>query len=103
MYAHILSSALDDWVDQLTDEALVEYALVCRTETLACHGGKVALTALSAQIAYDRALLKLGEAHGINVKALTFLHPSEDRAFLEASLAAAGLDLVAEAALRDES
>ena len=101
MYARILSSALDDWVDQLTGEALVEYALVCRTETLACHGGKVALTALSAQVAYDRSLLKLAQAHGINVDALTFLHPSEDRAFLESSLAEAGLDLAAEARLRD--
>ena len=101
MYAHILSSALDDWVEQLTGEALVEYALVCRTETLACHGGTVALIALSAQVAYDRALVKLAEAHGINVKAITFLHPREDRAFLEASLATAGLDLVAKARLRD--
>ena len=100
MYAHILSSAFDDWVEQLAGDALVEYALVCRTEMLECRNSNVAITALSAQISYDRALLKLSEAYGVNARALTFLHPGEDRAYLEASLAAAGLDLVAEARSR---
>jgi hypothetical protein len=95
MYAHILSSALDDWVDELTGDALVDYALACRGEMLKpCgHQGEAALIALSAQVAYDRALLKLCEAHGIDVVDLSFLHPQEERARLEAALAGAGLDL----------
>jgi hypothetical protein len=96
MYAHILGSALDDWVDELTGEALSDYALVCRSEMLrppAFEGG-VALTALAAEVAYDRALIKLCEAHGIDVIDPSFLHPREERARLEEALASAGLDLV---------
>jgi hypothetical protein len=95
MYSHILSSALDDWVDELTGDALMDYALVCRSEMLLPRGhqGESALTSLAAEVAYDRALLKLCEAHGINVVDLSFLHPQEERARLEAALAMAGLDL----------
>jgi hypothetical protein len=96
MYAHILASALDDWVDELTGDALFDYALVCRSEMLlprVCQGG-VALTALAAEVAYDRALIKLCEAHGIDVVDLSFTHPREERARLEEALAVAGLDLV---------
>ena len=89
MYSHILSSALNDWVDELTGEALVEYAVVCRSEMLRPieHQGESALTSLAAEVAYDRALLKLCEAHGIAVADLSFLHPHEERARLEAALA----------------
>ena len=96
MYAHILASALDDWVDELTNDALIDYALVCRSEMLQPREfqGKVALTALSAEVAYDRALIKLCEAHGIDVVDLSFLQPREERTRLEEALAAAGVDLV---------
>jgi hypothetical protein len=95
VYAHILSSALDDWVDELTGDALIDYALVCRDEMIKPGGrhGETALMALSAQVAYDRALLKLCEAHGIDIDNLSFAHPRQERARLEAALAAAGLDL----------
>ena len=81
MYAHILSSALDDWVDELTGDALVDYALVCRSEMLKPRGheGEAALIALSAEVAYDRALIKLCEAHGVDVIGLNFSHPREER------------------------
>jgi hypothetical protein len=95
MYAHILSSALNDWVDELTGDALVDYALVCRTEMRRPpqYQGETALIALAAEVAYDRALIKLCEAHGIGVVDLSFLHPRQERARLEAALVAAGIDL----------
>ena len=95
MYSHILSTALDDWVDELTGDALIDYARACRTEMLMPRGyqGMSALTSLATEVAYDRALLKLCEAHGITVVDLNFLRPQEDRARLEAALAEAGLDL----------
>ena len=34
MYTHLLSSGFDDWVDALTGETLIDYALICRAETL---------------------------------------------------------------------
>jgi len=95
MYSLILLSALDDWVNEFTGDALIDYALVCRSEMLkpSEYQGGSALTSLAAEVAYDRALLKLCEAHGINVVNLSFLHPQEERARLEAALAMAGLDL----------
>jgi hypothetical protein len=95
MYAHILSSALNDWVDELTGDALVEYAFVCRSEMRQPpqYQGETALIALAAEVAYDRALIKLCEAHGIGVVDLSFLHPRQERARLEAALVAAGIDL----------
>jgi hypothetical protein len=95
MYAHILSSALDDWVDELTGHALIDYALVCRSEMRrpSQYPGQTALTALAAEVAYDRALIKLCEAQRIGVSDLSFLHPRQERARLEAALAAAGVDL----------
>ena len=96
MYAHILASALDDWVDELTGDALFDYTLVCRSEMLkpGDYEGDVALTALAVEVAYDRALIKLREAHGIDAIDVNFLHPREERTRLEEALAAAGLDLV---------
>lgn len=97
MYAHILSSVLDEWVDELTGAALVDYALVSRVEMLESspHQGYPACTVLAAEIAYDRALCKLCEDNGIAIDALSFAHPAQARARLEGELVAAGIDLVA--------
>ena len=95
MYSHILSSALVDWVDELTGQALFEYAVVCRNEMLrpSVPQRESALATLAAEVAYDRALLKLCEANGIDVVDLNFLHPKEERNRLEAALANMGVDL----------
>jgi hypothetical protein len=95
MYSQILSSALDNWVDEPTGDALIDYALACRTEMLTPRGyhGESSLSSLAAEVAYDRALLKLCETHGIDVVDLDFLHPEVERARLEEALATAGLDL----------
>jgi hypothetical protein len=97
MYADLLSSALVGRLEQLSGDALVGYALICRANMLAsgpCRGNS-AYAALATEIAYDRALLKLCAANDIAVVAADFSHPVEERHRLEVELADAGLDLAA--------
>jgi hypothetical protein len=95
MYVDILSSALDDWVDELTGTALVEYALCCRTELFEAgtHHGDAAYALLAVEISYDRALIKLCDANDIAVTAAAFAFPGQERARLERELATVGIDL----------
>ncbi len=94
MYAAILSSVLDDWVDELSGEALVEFARICRVQMLdVSPASDSASTALAAEISYDRALIKVCQAQGIAVMLEGFLHPSDERARLEHELVAFGIDL----------
>jgi hypothetical protein len=96
MYAHILSQALRDWADDLSGDALIDFARVCRTQMLdASPPGSAKSTALSAELSYDRALIKLCEAHGIEVKYLSFSRPGQERDRLERRLTAIGIDLMA--------
>jgi hypothetical protein len=108
MYTHLLSSVLDDWVDAFTGEALVNYALVCRAEMLASPSRHwdapedwSACGALGVEIAYDRALIKLCAANGIEVSVEGFSHPAPERARLEHQLAISGIDLMDLARRRD--
>ena len=98
MYAHLLSSVLDDWVDELAGDALVDYALACRAATLVsrprCSGSRMdesACIALSAEIAYDRALIKLCAANDIEVSPEGFSRPAAERGRLEYQLATRGI------------
>jgi hypothetical protein len=95
MYTHLLASVFDDWVDELTGSALVDYTLVCRDEMLASalHRPGSASMALAAEVSYDRALIKLCVANGVEVNALGFSHPAVERERLEHGLMAAGVDL----------
>jgi hypothetical protein len=95
MYVDILSSALDDWVDELTGPALVDYALCCRTELFEAgpHYGGAAYALLAVEIAYDRALIRLCSANDIAVIAAAFAFPGQERARLERELATIGIDL----------
>jgi len=97
MYVDILSSALDSWADELTGTALVDYALCCRAEMLGVgpHHGDTAYSSLAAEVAYDRALIKLCETNGMLVEATSFAFPRQERARLEHELAAAGIDMAA--------
>jgi hypothetical protein len=97
MYTHLLLSVFDDWVDELTGSALVDYAVVCRAQMLASapHRGESASLALAAEVSYDRALIKLCIANGVEADALGFSHPGAERARLEHDLATAGIDLAA--------
>jgi len=107
MYTHLLSSVFDDWVDEFTDDALVDYAVVCRAEALAIGQkrsdgriGEPASIALGAQIAYDRALIKLCAANGVEVSTEGFSHPDTERTRLEHELATRGVNLSGKARKR---
>ena len=97
MYVDILSSALDTWVDELTGRELVDYALTCRAEMLGTHPhlGDSAYSSLAAEIAYDRALIRLCETNDIDVVPTSFAFPRQERARLELELAISGIDLAA--------
>jgi hypothetical protein len=104
MYVDILSSALDGWVDEPTGTALVDYAVRCREEVLGIgplHDN--AYASLAAEVAYDRALIKLCEMANVTVMTTDFAFPSQERARLERQLAAAGIDLAALAHRRQET
>ena len=93
MYADILSSVLNDWVDELSGPALIDFAQVCRVQMLESSGG-TAVVALAAELSYDRALIKVCDAHAIDTTTRRFSHPKEERARLEHELTAIGIDLV---------
>ena len=96
MYADILSSVLNDWVDGLSGAELVEFARVCRAQMLDVSPRRdSASTALAAELSYDRALIKVCQAHGIAVMPWRFSHPGEERGRLERELVTIGVDLVA--------
>jgi hypothetical protein len=96
MYLQLLRGVLDDWVDELEGPALIDYAVMCRSATARSpQSGDVAHVALAAEISYDRALIKLCTASGIEVDVMAFSHPFEARSRLERELAALGTDLVA--------
>ena len=99
MYVELLTSALDEPIEDLEDDALADHALACRADflRLGSHQGTSAYTALALEVAYDRALLQLCTARGIAVTSARFVHPKEERRRLELELAAAGIDLVAPA------
>lgn len=96
MYVDILSSSLNDWVEELSGDALIDFTLVCRAQMLGSIPPRsTATTVLSAELSYDCALIKLCEANGIDVTTLDFSHPDHERDRLESGLLAIGIDLVA--------
>ena len=96
MYLHLLTSVLDDWVDEFSGPALVDYAVMCRSEMLRCQvrRGDAAHLGLAAEIAYDRALLKLCAEHCVETDVMAFAHPLQARTRLERELATWGIDVV---------
>jgi hypothetical protein len=105
MYLDLLASVLDDWVDELSGTALVDYAVGCRSKMLTTHPrrGEVAEIALSTEVAYDRALVKLCFGHGVDVDVMAFAHPRRARSLLERELAEIGIDLAALSQVRHKS
>lgn len=97
MYLDLLSGVLDDWVEELSGRALVDYAVVCRNEMLRSgpRRGDAAHIALAAEIAYDRALIKLCVEQCIDVDLTEFSYPIRARSHLETQLAEVGIDLTA--------
>jgi hypothetical protein len=99
MYADLLASALADWVG-LNGRELENYARACRdtVERPGAYGAVRHSDLLVAEVAYDRALVRLCEVRGIEVHASWFVEPAAARRRLEIDLAAAGLDLMTDAA-----
>ena len=95
MYVDLLSNALDDWIGELNDADLLNHVLICRFEMLSAvpRRGESTYSALAAEIAYDRALIKLCKAHSIDVSAQDFVFPSEERDRLELALSSVNVDL----------
>jgi len=96
MYAELLSSIQSDPLDAMNGSGLVAYA-IARRAALLHHiptSEEGVYDALSEEVAYDMALMKLCERHGIEAAASGFSHPKEERARLERALTAAGIDLV---------
>jgi hypothetical protein len=96
MYVDFLAQALEGWSDERPREELIEYVVACRADMLFLrHSDQVcAFAALASEIAYDRALMTLCAAEGIEVVATRFAHPSSERRRLEQELAARGIELV---------
>jgi hypothetical protein len=99
MYAELLSHAMERWEGEFSEEALFDYALACRLEMLsfAPASGSDAYLTLAKEIAYDRSLMKLCSAYGIDANAADFSHPSQERIRLERALAVHGVRLSAHA------
>jgi len=95
MYVELLSGALESWVDELTNPQLVRYARTCRDALVhpGTYGAVSNAEVLVAEIAYDRALIRLCERHAVQVDTRAFLFPDIARAGIEAALRDAGVSL----------
>ena len=76
MYADILSSVLNDWVDELSGDALIDFAQLCRAQMLESARDR-GVIALAAELSYDRALIKVCEAYGIDATILRYSYPEQ--------------------------
>ncbi len=95
MYVEVLSGALESWVADLDEDDLLDYVLACLLALLspADAVGRAADAALAAEVAYDRSLIKLAMAYGIDVETGRYLQPAVERQRLERALAGKGVDL----------
>jgi hypothetical protein len=95
MYVRVLCGALEEWNQDLGEDDLLDHAVTCRA-ALPAHAlgaGGWAQASLEAEVAYDRALIRLAAVHGIDVQARNFAHPGIERMRLETALARQGIDL----------
>jgi len=95
MYVEVLSGALESWVADLDEDDLLDHVLACllALPSPADKVGRAADAALAAEIAYDRALMKLAAAYDIDVAAGRYSRPALERHRLEAALTRRGVDL----------
>ena len=95
MYADLLSRAQGSLREDLDGEALLCYALDCRSEILA--SGPItrgtAISALAVEVAYDCALLKLCATEDIGALPRDFSYPPQGRHRFELELKSVGIDL----------
>jgi hypothetical protein len=98
MYVDILSAALaGEHGGPTTSEGLFSAAILCRTRMLDSRRRRrgSAESQLAYEVDYDRALINLCTALGIDTQPGRFAQPAEERSRLEQALAAAGEDLAA--------
>ena len=95
MYVRLLSASLEDWTDELTIEELIDHVLACRNEMLETLSGErdTVYALLGAEVAYDRALIKLCAVLNIEGDVVSFTSPKQERHRVEAALAKCGVDL----------
>ena len=95
MYLDVLAGSLGSWVDELTAPELVRYARACKEalESPGLYGVTTNAAILAAEIAYDRALIRLCQLHAISVDPRTFMFPASARVRIEAALRAVGVTL----------
>jgi hypothetical protein len=95
MYTDLLVSAQGYLRADLDGDALVAYAIECRSELLTF--GPVtratAMAALAVEVAYDSALLRLCAVKDIGALAKDFSHPAQGRRRFERELQRVGIDL----------
>lgn len=94
MYVEVLSGALDNWGPDVDEDDLVDHALACLLALSPSPSDRRSANAkLASEIAYDRALIKLAAANGIDVAAGRFSRPQAERNRLERELVERGIDL----------
>lgn len=93
MYVDLLSTALGDWANQMSQGALIAYAWSCREmiHNPGIYEASSNFELLAVEIAYDRALIRLCEVYDIEVELADFMYPHEARTRLELELALAGV------------
>jgi hypothetical protein len=99
MYVGLLTRALDSWTEGVSGPTLVDYVLVCRSNLLSHTVGESdgAYSLLAAEIAYDRALIKLCDERGVITEPTRFSVPPRERTRLEVALTGVGVNLTASA------
>jgi hypothetical protein len=97
MYVEMLTISLDsDGPSPMRRDWLTERAIACRDRMFASRlqmSGCDSAQRLAYELAYDRALIDLSTANGIEVGPERFAHPREERARLERVLAEGGVYL----------
>lgn len=95
MYRTLLRDSYEKWSEVPDHANLLEHVLDCRFEMLVAvpNFESNVYLALAAEVGYDRALLKLCEAHGIASSPENFSKPGEERRRLEHALSDDGVDL----------
>jgi hypothetical protein len=96
MYVDFLSDALRVWDRDLATDALVDHVVDSRARLLSAQlgRGQSAYELLAAEIAYDRALIRLCNEVGIATSATSFAVPMTERRRIERALVERyGLDL----------
>jgi hypothetical protein len=100
MYVDLLSAALaGESGVATTTEGLFASAVICRDRMLDDRRGRgrSAEGQLASEVDYDRSLIHLCAALGIDARAVDFAQPAHERARLEEALAAAGESLSGDA------